>query len=366
MLIRDNAYLGIHDMTVTGKAVTEAFYGRAPRYSYFNGCSTGGRQGLSEAQRYPADYDGILSGAPAINFPKLHVEQLWGPLLMLEAKNVLPMCKLNAATEAAVAACDGIDGVKDGVIEDPARCTYDPKALVGTSAGECGAFTESDTAIIRGIWEGPKRRDGSFLWYGLARGGAFALSATGGAPLAPRPFGITLDWFRYFVTGNPQWDWTTITRDSYEQHFDQSYEEFNAVLGTDNPDLSAFRGRGGKIVLWHGWSDQLIYPHGTIDYFKRVQQQMGAEQTASFARLFMAPGVAHCGGGTGPAPSGQFDAVLKWVEEGQAPDTLSAVRRDQAGQVIRSRPLCQYPLVARYSGTGSTDDAANFSCRPGF
>jgi feruloyl esterase len=367
MLIRDNAYLGIHDMTVTGKAVTEAFYGKAPRYSYFNGCSTGGRQGLSEAQRYPADYDGILSGAPAINFPKLHVEQLWGHLLMLEAKNPVPMCKFNAATEAAVAACDGIDGVKDGVIEDPKRCTYDPKALVGTSAGDCGTFSESDAAIIRGIWDGPTRRDGSFLWYGLPRGGAFALSATGGTPLAGRPFPITLDWFRYFVTGNPQWDWTTITRESYEQYFDQSFEEFNAVLGTDNPDLSGFRDRGGKIVLWHGWSDQLIYAEGTIDYFTRVQKQMGgAEQTARFARLFMAPGVAHCAGGTGPAPNNPFDAVLKWVEDKQAPETLPAVRRDQTGQVIRSRPLCQYPLVARYSGTGSTDDAANFSCRPGF
>jgi hypothetical protein len=139
------------------------------------------------------------------------------------------------------------------------------------------------------------------------------------------------------------------------------------VIGTDNPDLSAFRDRGGKIVLWHGWSDQLIYPEGTIDYFGRVQKQMGGpEQAARFIRLFMAPGVAHCGGGTGPAPSGQFDAVLKWVEDGQAPETLSAARRDQSGQVTRSRPLCRFPLVARYSGKGSTDLAENFTCRGGF
>ena len=122
MLIRDNAYLGIHDMTVTAKALAEAFYGKAPKYSYWNGCSTGGRQGLSEAQRYPADYDGILAGAPAINFPKLHVAQLWGPMLMQAAGHAVPMCRLNAAVEAAVKACDANDGVADGVITDPARC----------------------------------------------------------------------------------------------------------------------------------------------------------------------------------------------------------------------------------------------------
>jgi feruloyl esterase len=170
MLIRDNAYLGIHEMTVVGKALVEAFYGKAPPYSYFNGCSTGGRQGLMEAQRYPADYNGILSGAPAINWTKLHPEQLWGHLVMLEAHDVLPMCKLNAAAAAAIAECDPIDGVNDGVIDDPKRCAYDPKALVGTVTGDCGAFTETDAEVIRKIWEGPRRRDGSFLWYGLQRG----------------------------------------------------------------------------------------------------------------------------------------------------------------------------------------------------
>ena len=364
MLIRDNAYLGIHDMTVTAKAVATALYGKPPRHSYFNGCSTGGRQGLSEAQRYPADYDGILSGAPAINFPKLHVEQMWGPMLMQTAKYVVPMCRFAAATEAAVAACDAMDGVTDGVLEDPTTCVYDPKSLVGSSAGECGAFTLQDAEIIRKIWDGPRRADGTTLWYGLPRGGAFALSSTGGTPPAPRPFGITLDWFRYFVTQNPAFDWTTLTQDSYEQLFDQSVEQFNAVIGTDNPDLTAFRDRGGKIILWHGWADQLIYAGGTIDYFTRVQERSGGPaKAAQFARLFMAPGVAHCGGGAGPAPSGQFDAVVKWVEEGKAPDTLAAVRRDQSGAVTRSRPLCPYPQVARYKGKGSTDEAQNFECR---
>ncbi len=363
-LIRDNAYLGIHQMTVTAKALIEAFYGRAPRYSYFNGCSTGGRQGLSEAQRYPADYDGILSGAPAINWPKLHVEQLWGHLVMLEAKNVVPQCKFEAAVAAAVAACDPLDAVKDGVVDDPTACTFDPKALVGTSAPGCTEFSAADAEVIRQIWRGPQRRDGTFLWYGLPRGASFALSATGGTPLTGRPFGITLDWFRYFLLQDPKWDWTALTRERYEQLWDQSVEQYGAVFGTDNPDLTAFRDRGGKLIAWHGWADPLIYAEGTLDYYGRVVRQMGGpEKTAAFMRLFMAPGVGHCAGGAGPQPSGQFEAVVRWVEEGKAPDTIEAVIRDQSGKVTRSRPLCRYPLVARYKNSGSTDLAASFECR---
>ncbi len=364
--IRDNAYLGIHEMTVTGKALTREFYGKAPRYTYFNGCSTGGRQGLSEAQRFPDDYHGILSGAPAINWPKLHVEQLWGHLVMLEAKNFVPQCKFEAATAAAIEACDTIDAVKDGVLEDPRRCKYDPKALVGTSPGACGPITDADAAVIAKIWEGPKRRDGSFLWYGLPRGAGFALSATSGTPLTGRPFAVTLDWFRYFLLQNPQWEWTTITQASYEQLWDQSVEQFGAVFGTDNPNLSAFRDRGGKLILWHGWADPLIYADGTTDYYTRVQQQMGgAQKTSEFIRLFMAPGVGHCSGGTGPAPTDPLDALVAWVEQGRAPEVLAASRRDESGRV-RSRPLCQYPLVARYKGQGSTDDRSSFECRANF
>ncbi len=364
MLIRDNAYLGIHDMTVVAKALVEALYGRGPRHSYFNGCSTGGRQGLSEVQRYPADYDGILAGAPAINWTKLHVEQMWGNLTMLTLHNYLPKCKFAAAQEAAVKACDADDGVMDGVINDPTRCKFDPKEIVGTSAPGCPAFTETDAEVIRKIWQGPRRRDGTFLWYGLPRGADFmGVSGTGGDPPAGRPNPITLDWWRYFLNQNPQWDWTTLTPPSYEQYWDQSVEEFSAVLATDNPDLSAFRQRGGKIVLWHGLADPLIYPEGTIDYYRRVEHQMGGEEdTRKFARLFLAPGVGHCAGGPGPQPVGQFDAVVKWVEDGEAPDTLTAVKHDTTGAVVRRRPLCEFPLAAHYKGSGSTDDAANFVC----
>jgi hypothetical protein len=363
-LIRDNGHVGIHEMTEVGKTLTEALYGVAPRYSYFNGCSTGGRQGLMEAQRYPQDYDGIVSGAPAINWHKLHPQQLWGAVIMNAMTNPVPGCKLTAATAAAIASCDSIDGVKDGVIEDPIRCDYDPKQLIGTSAGEsCGSFTEVDASVIQKLWEGPRRQDGEFLWYGLPKGADLnALWTSRETPPKPQPMGITLEWFRYFLAEDPKLDGNTITRDQYERFWDQSVEQYGAVIGTDNPDLTDFRNRGGKAIVWHGWADPLISAEGTVDYYGRVQKQMGGpEKTSRFMRLFMAPGVGHCGDGSGPAPSGQQEALLAWVEDGKAPVTLLATSRDRSG-ITRSRPLCQYPLVAKYKGTGSTDDAANFVC----
>ena len=332
-LIRDNAHLGIHEMTVTGKALTQAMYGVAPQYSYFNGCSTGGRQGLMEAQRYPQDYNGILAGAPAINWTRFVMQELWGGVEMNAANNPLPACKLAAATGAAIAACDTIDGVKDGVIEDPSRCSYDPKALLGISAGDCGAFTQADVDLIRKFWEGPRRQDGSFLWYGQTRGADLnAMYSSRGTPPKPQAFGIAFDYLKYFLAQNPQLDWATVTPAAYERFWDQSMEEYGIVIGTDNPDLTAFRDRSGKAILWHGLADQLITPEGTIDYYKRAQQVMGgAKKTAEFARLFLAPGVAHCAGGAGPNPYGQLDALRAWVEEGKPPETLTAARRVRPG-----------------------------------
>lgn len=357
--IRDNAYLGIHEMTVVGKALTEAYYGRPPGYSYFNGCSTGGRQGLSEAQRFPGDYDGILSGCPAINWPQLHAAQMWGQLVMLERGHVVPQCKFEAAREWSVAVCDELDGVKDGLVEDPTACTVNVNALLDLSPDGCGALTAEDAAVIAEIWRGPRRKNGEFLWYGLPYGSAFrGLTNTSGDPLAGDPFRISLQWFRYFLTEDPEWDWKTLTRDSYEQFWDQSMEQYRAVLGTDNPDLSGFRDAGGKMVLWHGWVDPLIYPEGTIDYYERVEEVMGGrEATSEFLRLFMAPGVAHCRGGDGPQPTRHFEALRRWVEEGEAPETLEGVADN------RTRPLCRYPLTAHYDGSGSVDEAENFVCR---
>jgi hypothetical protein len=225
-----------------------------------------------EAQRYPQDYDGIVSAAPAINWTKLLMNGFWGPLLMSTTSNPVPACKLAAATAAAVAACDPLDGVEDGVIEDPGRCTYDPTALVGIAPGECGAITQGDADIIRQLWDGPRREDGGRLWHGAPRGTDLAtLAATGGTPLRPQAFRLSVDWLRYFITQDPQFDWTTITPAAYQALWDRSTDQYGIVIGTDDPDLGTFRDRGGRTIIWHGLADELITAHGTVDYYTRVQ-----------------------------------------------------------------------------------------------
>jgi len=359
--IRDNAYLGIHDMTVVGKALVEKFYGRPPGRSYFVGHSSGGRQALAEAQRYPGDYDGIVSASPAINWHRFLLADLWPQALMLEAGHWVSKEKLDAATAAAIAACDGADGVVDGVIDDPYLCAFDPQTLVGREYGG-GAFTATDAELVRRFWEGARGQDGSFLWHGMAPGTDLSRTAgTEGSPLTGRPYPIPLNYLRYFLVQDPEWDWKQLTPARFELLWRQSVEQFGEVLGTDNPDLTAFRDRGGKLILLHGLADQSIPAAGTIDYYRRVRQRMGGmEATAQFARLFLAPGVDHGYHGIAPAPTGEVAAVIRWVEEGVAPDKLIAERRDKEGRLLRSRPLYPYPQFAKYQGTGSTDDAANF------
>jgi Tannase and feruloyl esterase len=359
--IIDNAYLGIHEMTVVGKALTKAFYGKAPRYSYFVGRSTGGRQGLMEAQRFPEDYDGISSGCPAINWHRFVPGSLWPEIVMRLNSNFVSKAKLDAATAAAIAACDGDDGVTDGVIDDPFHCAYDSRALAGTKVGD-ETFTEADADVIRKTWEGPRRQDGTFMWYGLERGADLTpYAGTDGSPLRGKPFNIALEYWVYFLAQDARWDWNTLTYAGFEQLWTKSVEQFGAVLGTDDPDLTRFRDRGGKIIICHGLADQLIPAAGSIEYYKRVQQRMGGEEeTADFVRLFLAPGVDHGFRGAGATPMGVDEAVIRWVEEGKAPEKLIAEKRDASGKIVRTRPLFPYPQVAKYKGSGSTDEENNF------
>jgi pimeloyl-ACP methyl ester carboxylesterase len=360
--IIDNAYLGIHEMTVVGKALTKAFYGKAPRYSYFVGGSTGGRQGLMEAQRFPDDYDGIVSACPAVNWQRFVAACLWPEVVMLEKSNFVSKAKLDAATAAAIAACDNDDGVKDDVIDDPFRCAWDPKALVGTKVGN-DTFTEADADVIRKIWEGPRTQDGRFMWYGLERGADMsAYAGTSGSPLRGRPFSIALDYWIYYLAQDVKWDWTTLNYAGFEQLWNKSVEQFGAVIGTDDPDLTRFRDHGGKVIIYHGMADQLIPAAGSVDYYKRVQQRMGGEkETAKFARLFLVPGVDHGFSGPGARPTRVNEAIIRWVEDGKAPDKVIAEKRDKDGKVIRTRPLFPYPQVAKYKGSGSTDEEKSFT-----
>jgi pimeloyl-ACP methyl ester carboxylesterase len=361
-LIFDFAERSLHEMVLKAKALINGYYGMAPIYSYWNGCSTGGRQGLMAAQRFPEEYDGLVIAAPAINWDRFHPAHMWPQIIMREELGgPISAAKLNAVTNAAIAVCDAEDGIVDGVINDPRKCSYDPVASIcqpGSDPATCLTAAEADA--VRKIWQGPvSATTGQRLWFGLERG--TSLPALAG----PAPFPIGLTHFQYWVRQDPNADWRTLTKDNFEAYFNESYRKFNQIIGTDNPDLSRFRERGGKMIIWHGDADQLIFPRGTYNYYQRVvEAQGGIEQVQEFARLFMAPGVAHCAGGAGPNPVGVFEAVVNWVENGVAPDTIMA-SRNLTGGAVRTRPLCPFPQTARWTGNGSSDDAANFVCVDG-
>jgi feruloyl esterase len=354
-LINDFSFIGIHEMTTTAKAVIGAYYGTGPSYSYFNGCSTGGRQGLMEAQRYPADYNGIASGAPAINWTKFIPSELWPELVMLRSNDFLPSCKEQAFTNAVIAAC--ADG--SGVIENPAACRWNPFRLVG-EVTPCGQITPADAAVMEKIWNGPIVA-GKHLWYGLEPGasllGLAATTASNGTT-GPSPFPIPVGWFQYWLTQNPNFNWETLTYEQFVRYFQQSVSEFAYPIATDNPDLSAFERDGGKIVIWHGLADQLIFPQGTISYYQRVQDTLGTRNTDTFARLFLAPGAQHCGPAAGPAPANPLQAVVNWVENGQAPATLPA----SGGSANHSPQLCVYPYLSTYV-SGDPNSGSSYACR---
>ncbi|MEU3619736.1 tannase/feruloyl esterase family alpha/beta hydrolase [Streptomyces sp. NPDC006872] len=353
-LINDFAYRSAHEMTVKGKAITTAYYGRAPDYSYWNSCSGGGRMGLMEAQRFPDDYDGILAAAPALNADRFVPAGMWPQVVMRESGNFVPRCKFEEFTRAAVAACDARDGVTDGVI-DPQTCAFDPARLVGRQT-PCGRIAAEDATVMKRIWDGPRRSNGSRLWYGIPRGAPLnAYASTAETDGVPNP--LPGDWFKYWLAKDPDWDWHTLTSADFATYFEQSRREYGPLLATDDPDLSAFRDSHGKMIIWHGWADEVIMPQGSVDYYTRLLATMGGKaRTERFARLFMAPGVQHCVDGPGAFPADPLADLVKWVEQGQAPDTLFAKNGDM------TRPLCRWPAVARYTGQGSTDDAANFRC----
>lgn len=347
-VLENFAYRSVHEMTVVGKAVTRVFYGLAPRYAYFSGCSTGGRQGQSEVQRYPQDYDGVLSGAPAINWAHFAAAQFW-PVAVVSELHAVSQCKFNVAHQAAVAACDGDDGVRDGLVSEVGSCHFDAKALVGMGT-DCGVIDAQDAEVINRIWDGPRRTDGSRLWNGIDR-----------AALIHSPSSPT-HWAEPFFDGKAP-DADGLSMAAFEILFDQMVERYAAIMDTANPDLRTFAEHGGKTILWHGVADDTIPAAGTLHYVESIRRTMGQGKTDVFLRLYLAPGVRHCMGGDGPQPVGLLEPLMEWVERGRAPATVRSENRDPAGNVARTRPLCPYPERARYQGRGSLRDAANFRCR---
>jgi Tannase and feruloyl esterase len=354
--IIDFGYRAVHLMTVQAKAVITAFYGSPAQYSYWNGCSEGGGQALSEAQRFPADYNGILAGAPANYFVHLQAGGNWiSQAIHKDPATFLPPEKLPAITAAVLAQCDAADGVKDGILEDPRTCKFDPAVLECKGADSSTCLTRPQMEGLRKIFEGAKNpRTGQQVFPGTMPGGENGWGLwIAGTAVPPRDLQhlIMMGFFPYFVFNNPAWDWTTFDFDTDVTLADQ---KVGVILNQINPDLSAFKKDGGRLLQYHGWNDPAISPLNSVNYFESVQAKMG--DTAGFYRLFMMPGVEHCGGGPGPSQFDKMAVIVDWVEHGKAPDSIVVSGHG------RTRPLCPYPQIAKYKGTGSTDSAENFAC----
>jgi feruloyl esterase len=375
----DFAYSADHLLTLTAKALIATFYGHAPRYSYFDGCSTGGLEALAEAQRYPHDFAGIIAGAPAsITTYLATFYQTWIGTVDFDSggKPILPASKLPFLHSAVMANCDGKDGLVDGEIEDPRACTFDPATLAcpqNTDAPTC--LTSAQIAVVRKIYSGPVDARGRHLYPGgepmgseLAWSSWFLpadASATRDSTVA-WTFGNS--WAKYLAfTHNPPLSFTAA-----DVHFDEStFREVSRLAGlydATDPDLTAFRNAGGKLIIWQGWADQGVSPYGTVAYYQAIQDHMGGLQaTQQFARLFMFPGIYHCAAAFAPSDAPDtFDLLtplLNWTETGTAPAKVVASKSED-GAVVRTRPVFPYPEVAHYTGTGSINDAANFVGAP--
>lgn len=347
----DHGYRAIHEMTVKAKAIIAERYGDGPRQSYWLGCSTGGRQGLMEAQRFPDDYDGISSGAPANNWVPLMASGVWITAALTDAGGI-PEAKFPVIQNAAVTACDSKDGVTDRVIGDPTHCDFDPAVLECKGGDGPDCLTAAQVESLRKIYAGPKNpRTGEQVFPGVEPGSELEL------PVFSR-FRIYENYWRQLVFNEPAWDLRAL---DFDRDVARAIELEDGVLAATEPDLTAFAARGGKLFLWHGWNDTMITPRNTIHYYEDVVATMGAERVKDSVRLFMLPGVLHCSGGEGAFDVDHLSVLEEWVEEGKAPDRVIA-RRPLGEGTERTRPLCPYPQVARHNGTGSTDEAANFRC----
>jgi len=359
--LTDFAWRSEHEMTIKAKTVIKAFYGNDPKLSYWVGCSSGGKQGLKEAQKFPDDFDGVVAGAPVLNWTHRSIEAVWvAQAALKDPASYIPPEKYPLIHQAAVAACDQQDGLKDGLIGDPASCRFDPAALECKDGVGAACLTHPQVEAARKIYTpAANPRTGEQLSPRFEPGSELGWRAIAGGP---DPFGAANDYFKYVVFRDPKWDWRTFNFDSDAALTDRTDNE-NGTINAASADLKSFVAHQGKMILYHGWTDTNITPQATVDYFKRVEDQMGgAAPAAQSVRLFMVPGMNHCGGGEGPNVFNMVSALEHWVEDGKAPDQVLASHLAD-GKVDRTRPLCPYPRKAQYLGTGDPNDAANFVCR---
>ena len=351
----DFAYRAVHESTVKAKAIMTTFYDRAPRLSYWNGCSTGGRQGLMEAQRYPEDFDAIIAGAPANYQTHLHVWDLSVSVPALkDPARVVSAAKLTALNNAVIGACDAKDGVKDNLLNEPRACKFDPSILLCKAGDSDSCLTVPQLESVKRMYSPAKTRAGEIVFPGKEPGSETGWNAVSGGQA---PAGVSLGSFQV-AYDDLNWDWRSYDLDRDLKIVD---EKVGTIVNAINPDLSAFKARGGKLILYHGWNDTAISPGNTVNYYNSVLAKIGAKQD-NWIRLFMIPGMGHCQGGPGPNQVNYMAALERWRESGIAPDHLEAFHVTN-NRVDMARPLCPYPQVAQYKGIGSTNDAANFVCK---
>jgi feruloyl esterase len=350
----DFAYRAEHEMTVEAKALIKAFYGRDPRYSYWDGCSGGGREGLLQAARYPDEFDGIIAG-DAANVRR-NAWALWlANQTFKNAADYIPPSKYAMIHQAVLDACDANDGLKDGLIENPESCRVDFKKLECKAEDGADCLTARQVQTAQTMISPAADAKGNVFFPGLEPGTELRWGRLAGGPA---PADLFLDQFRYIVYQDPDWDWRTfdLDRDAAKANaIDKDVDELD-------PNLTEFKKHNGKLLLYHGWADQQVAPGSTVDFYKSVLDMSGDPAPApEWIRLFMIPGMGHCSGGEGPDTFDKIGVMEQWVEHGKAPTEIVASHRT-AGKVDRTRPLCPYPAVARYKGSGSIDEAMNFSC----
>jgi pimeloyl-ACP methyl ester carboxylesterase len=362
----DYAFRSLHTTAETGKRIAEAYFGAQPTRSYYEGCSTGGRQGLILAQRFPDDFDGLVIGAPVLNFSGTMIG--YTQTLQALAKAPIPYSKLQLLAEKIYAQCDEKDGLKDGVIDDPRNCQFCsscdlPQCAEGSDKADC--FTAGQLSALEKIY-GEVKSQGKRIFPGWPVGAEIAgsngrsgwdnwLINEKGQPTIGELFSESF--FRYFAFKNPNFKFADFDFDKDPPRL----EWIRNVLDATDPDLTRLQKRGGKVLMYYGWADPALNAQMGVDYYESVLQKMGAD-TKGFFRLFMVPGMFHCGGGVGCSSFDKLTPLMQWVEQGSAPDSLLASRIVE-GKTVRTRPLCPYPQVAKYKGSGSIDDAANFECK---
>jgi feruloyl esterase len=349
----DFGYRSTHEMTVAAKAIVRAYYGESATRSYFTGCSAGGRQALMEAQRFPEDYDGLVAGAPGLNWSGRAMQALWiAQAVHRDEASYIPPAKYKLIHDAMLSSCDALDGVTDGVLENPLRCKFDPKDLECKGSDATSCLTPAQVRAVRTIYSPvSNRRTGARIFPGFEPGSELGWATMAG----PEPFTIGMDLFRYVVFGDQSWDFRKFDFDADIARTMKASADLNAL----DPDLKKFAARGGKLIQYHGWNDPQIAPESSVEYYRTVVDQM--KDVQGFYRLFMVPGMAHCGGGEGTSTFDMLTALEQWVEQKKAPEQVAAARvRD--GKTDRTRPLCPFPQVAQYKGSGSTNEASNFVC----